>query len=54
MEILVKLLLSFFIIVFTMMKLLVKTFIIELFTCINVFRKLELTFRLIIFNQYMI
>ena len=39
MEILVKLWLSFSIIAFNMMKLLVKTFIIKLFARINVFKK---------------
>ena len=44
MEIIVKLLLSFSVIVFDMMKLLIKTFIMKVYTRIDVFKEISITF----------
>ena len=54
MEILVKFLLSFSVIVLNIMKLLIKTFLMELFSQINRFKKVQMTFCVISLIQNMI
>ena len=54
MEILVKFLLSFSVIVLSIMKLLIKTFLMELFSQINRFKKVWMTFCVISLIQNMI